>query len=101
MSNTTSLAMKATLANYIRKTLYKKRIEQIPDSEKLQIFEEIFSRNLAMHWELNRYKDKRKDRAALLKQRLAAPQTKSIKKKLGLIKKNPNPDFGKFERLGK
>jgi len=40
-----------------------------------------------MHWDLNALKSRRKERADLKKKRLAAPQTKSMKKKLGLIPK--------------
>lgn len=88
----TTLAIKARLANYIRKTLYKRKWEDIKTGERDQIFKEIFDLNHAMHWELNAYKDKRRDKRELLAKRKAAPQTKSMKKKLGLIKKTPLKD---------
>lgn len=91
MSNTKTLAIKARLANHIRKTLYKKHLPVLSEAEKLAIFDQIFGLNLQMHWELNAYKQKRKDKAELLKRRQAAPQTKSMKKKLGLIPKVPKP----------
>ena len=40
-----------------------------------------------IHHELNLYKQKRKDKKTLLEKRLAAPQTKSMMKKLGKNKK--------------
>ncbi len=50
---------------------------------KIALFDDWLLDIWAMHNELNAYKQKRKDKAALLKARLAAPQTKSMKKKLG------------------
>lgn len=88
-ANTTTLAMKAKLANHIRKTLYKKHLPTLSEKEKLQIFDQIFGLNLQMHSELNAYKSKRKEKAALRKKREASPQTKSMRKKLGLIPKTP------------
>ena len=40
-----------------------------------------------MNSELSAYKRKRQDKADLLEKRLNSPQTKSMKKKLGLIPK--------------
>lgn len=80
------MAMKARVANQIRKALYKKPID-IPDKEKLELFEQIYNANRDMHWELVAYKKKRKEKKALHEKRLASPQTQSMKKKLGLIKK--------------
>lgn len=91
MSNIKTLAMKAKLANHIRKTLYKKHLTALSEAEKLAIFDQIFGLNLQMHSELNAYKRKRKDKAELLKKRQASPQTKSMKKKLGLLPKSPKP----------
>ena len=51
------------------------------------MFDQIFGLNLEMHWELNAYKSKRKAKSELLKKRQSSPQTKSMKKKLGLIPK--------------
>ncbi len=90
--NTKTLAMKAKLANHIRKTLYKKHLPNLSNEDKIAMFDQIFGLNLQMHWELNAYKQKRKDKAELHKKRLAAPQTKSMKKKLGLIPKTPKAD---------
>ena len=86
-SNTTTLAIKARLANHIRKTLYKKHLKEISDQDKISMFDQIFGLNLGMHWELNAYKSKRKDKADLLQKRKNAPQTRSMQKKLGLIPK--------------
>lgn len=55
------------------------------NDEKLEIFDEIFNINHEMHWELNNYKTKRKDKRELLQKRLDSPQTKSMLKKV----KNP------------
>jgi hypothetical protein len=88
MTHTKTMAMKARVANAIRTALYKKPID-IPDTEKLELFEKIYNLNRDMHWELIAYKNKRKAKAKLHKERLVAPQTKSMKKKLGLIKKTP------------
>ena len=87
-----TLAIKARVANHIRKTLYKKKLDQITDQEKISLFNEIYSLNHAMHWELNSYKDKRRDKRELLEKRKASPQTQSMMKKLGLIKKEPLKD---------
>lgn len=70
-----TMAIKARVYNHIRKTLYKKRLEQIPDSEKLKFFDEIFVLNKDAHWELNDYKQKRWNKAKiaeLRKQKAAA-----------------------------
>lgn len=63
---------------------------EISDQEKVKLFDEIYSMNYSMHWELNAYKRKRKDRKSLLEKRKASPQTKTMKKKLGLT---PKPKF--------
>lgn len=84
-----TMAIKSRLANHIRKTLYKKKIDKISNEDKVKLFDEIFQLNNVMHWELKDYKEKRRDKARLLQQRLAAPQTKSMKKKLGLIPRTP------------
>lgn len=84
-----TMAIKAKVANYIRKTFYKKRWEDLKIGERDQILKEIFDLNHLMHWELISYKQKRQDKTALYQKRLQAPQTKSMKKKLGLISKTP------------
>jgi pyruvate-formate lyase-activating enzyme len=81
--------MKARVYNQIRKDLYKKRLDQIKEKEKIEFFDKVFQLNHETHWELINYHTKRKDKAELLQKRQAAPQTKSMKKKLGLIKKVP------------
>lgn len=86
--NTKTMAIKVRLANHIRKSLYlKKRLEDFSESKKVEFFNEVHAMYLQMHQELNAYKRKRKDQAELLKKRQASPLTKSMKKKLGLIKK--------------
>jgi len=55
-----TLAIKARVANHLRKTLYKQKIENISNEQKVQYFDEWFKINHEMHWELNAYKDKRK-----------------------------------------
>lgn len=82
-----TLAMKARVYNKIRKFLYKQRLDKIPSESKVEFFDEIFALNHATHWELINYKRKRKAKSELLKKRLASPQTKSMKKKLGLVEK--------------
>lgn len=62
--------MKARVYNHIRKSLYKKRLEQITPSEKVKLFDEIFEMNHTTHWELNSYKQKRKEKAAIHKARV-------------------------------
>ena len=84
-----TLAMKARVYNQIRKDLYKKRLDQIKDKEKIEFFDKVFQLNHETHWELIAYARKRQDAAKLLKERQAAPQTKSMRKKLGLIPKTP------------
>ena len=84
-----TMAIKARVYNKIRTFLYKKRLDSIPEFSKIQFFDEIFEANRLAHNELNAFKSKRQAKAELLKTRLAAPQTKSMKKKLGLIPKTP------------
>ena len=58
-----TMAMKAKVANYIRKSLYKKRLEQISSTDKITIFDTIFQMNHEMHYELKAYKQKRETKA--------------------------------------
>lgn len=58
------------------------------NDEKLEIFDEIFNMNHEIHWELNNYKTKRKDKRELLQKRLNSPQTKSMLKKIKKSKIN-------------
>lgn len=53
------MAMKARVANHIRKTLFKRTWEDIKTGERDQILKEIFDLNHKMHWELIAYKRKR------------------------------------------
>lgn len=75
------------MANQVRTLLYQYRKTTPTEREKLELFDQIFELNHSMHWELNSLKSKRKSRAKLLKKRQEAPQTKSMRKKLGLIPK--------------
>lgn len=84
-----TMAIKARIANYTRKTFYKKRWENLKEVEKEQILKEIFDLNHKMHYELKSFKLKRQAKAELYQKRLKAPQTKSMRKKLGLIPKTP------------
>lgn len=77
-----TLAMKARVYNKIRTFLYKQRLENIPEKSKTEFFDEIFQMNQQTHWELIDYKRKRKAQEKLKQKRLAAPPTKSMKKKL-------------------
>lgn len=70
MTQLKTLAMKAKLANYIRKTLYKKQLDKLTQKEKLDIFDVIFSINKEMHYELLAYKSKRKDKKELYEARV-------------------------------
>lgn len=65
-----TLSMKARVYNQIRTKLYKKRIEDFSPEEKQKMFDEIFGLNLQTHWELNAYKQKRRDRKALYEARV-------------------------------
>jgi len=62
--------MKARVYNRIRTLLYKKQIDKISLEEKVKMFDEIFGLNLETHWELNNYKQKRKDQRALHAERV-------------------------------
>ncbi len=62
--------MKARVYNQIRTKLYKKRIEDFSPEDKQKMFDEIFGMNLQTHWELNHYKQKRKDKAQLYAERV-------------------------------
>jgi len=65
-----TLAMKARVYNYIRKTLYKRKLEEINKEEKEAIFNEIFTLNRAAHWELNFYKAKREYKEHIYQERV-------------------------------
>lgn len=69
-----TMGIKARIANFIRTALYKKRIEEISDKEKIDLFNRIFSINKSSHNELNAYKSKRKYKAEI--QRLRAERKK-------------------------
>lgn len=80
------MGIKARVYNQIRTQLFKKKLEDITPEEKLAYFNGWFALNQEAHAELNAYKSKRKDQAELLKKRQAAPQTKTMMKKLGIKK---------------
>lgn len=58
-----TMAMKARVANFIRKELYKTRLDQISTLEKIAMFDKIFQMNHEMHYELKAYKWKRETKA--------------------------------------
>lgn len=61
--------MKARVANFIRKELYKERLENISKDEKIAFFDKVFEMNDAMHRELRAYKWKREWKADIEKER--------------------------------
>jgi hypothetical protein len=81
MTQTKTMAMKARVANFIRKALYKKPID-ISEKEKLILFEQIYNLNRDMHWELLAYKAKRKEKARI--QKLRSERGYKPKKKTSL-----------------
>ena len=60
-----TLAIKARVYNQIRTDLYNKKLETISESEKDSLFEKWFGLNKEAHNELNDYKSKRKNKAAI------------------------------------
>lgn len=66
-----TLAIKATIANTIRTDLYKKRLDQISDKEKIELFDKWFAINHTSHWLLNSYKAKRKYKKEIHEARVA------------------------------
>src|SRR5688572_30470006 len=70
MANINTLAIKARMANYIRKTLYSKdKAKEFTDDDAAKFIAEIYSRYLEMHSELNDYKAKRKHKAKIKAER--------------------------------
>lgn len=65
-----TLAMKARVYNYIRKTLYKRKLEDISIDDKVTIFNEIFGMNKITHWELKFYKGKREYKEHIYQERV-------------------------------
>lgn len=65
-----TLAMKARLANKIRKHFYKAQLEKFTTEQKVEFFNEIFEQNSLMHWELINYKQKRRDKKDIHQARL-------------------------------
>lgn len=82
------MAMKARLANKIRTTLYKRRLETLTDKEKVDIFDMIHKENLLMHQELNNYKSKRKWKKKINDERIARGWVKKKKVKINLESKD-------------
>jgi hypothetical protein len=72
-----TLAIKARVYNYIRQTLYKKRLEDFTDQQKIEFFNEVWMQNRAAHRELHNYKIKRQRKAEIerLRQQRRAAQT--------------------------
>lgn len=72
-----TMAMKAKVANFLRKSFYKTKIKPeggygktlITDEEKLKLFDVIWAMSQEMHRELNAYKWKRQHKAAIQKAR--------------------------------
>lgn len=65
------MGIKARVYNFIRTSLYKKRLDQISSAEKIGLFDQIFALNHEAHWELNAYKSKRKRKAEIHAARVA------------------------------
>ena len=65
-----TLSIKARVYNQIRVDLYKKRIDQISSTEKIEFFNKIFNLNVEAHNELNAYKQKRKDKKEIYEARV-------------------------------
>lgn len=86
-----TLAMKARLANKIRKTLYKRKLDQISDNEKVAIFNDIYAENHLMHWELISYKQKRKKKKAIYDER--------VKRGYKFKKKTTKEEFEKSKKI--
>jgi hypothetical protein len=66
-----TLAMKTRVYNQIRITLYKRNIDSFTLEEKQRLFDKIFGLNAETHWELNAYKQKRRDVKELYNARVA------------------------------
>lgn len=84
--NTKTLAMKARVYNKIRKDFYKKRLESFSVSDKVKYFDELFSINLATHWELKSYARQRKEQARIKRGR--KPRKKTSKEEWENMKKD-------------
>jgi hypothetical protein len=63
------MGIKARVYNQIRTKLYKKQLDKITDTEKIEFFNEVFGLNILAHRELNRYKAKRQYKAEIQKLR--------------------------------
>ena len=60
-----TMSIKCRVYNFIRTALYKKRLEDITDAQKIELFDQIFAMNKDAHWDLINYKDKRKEKARI------------------------------------
>ena len=58
--NTTTLAIKARVANKFRAILYKKKLDMISEVDKILLFDNFFKEIRTMHDEIVMYKYKRK-----------------------------------------
>jgi hypothetical protein len=71
------MAMKCRVANIIRKEIYKKKIEDFTDKQKIDFFDEIYIEAKKMHYELQAYKSKRQKKAEI--QRLREERKNLVK----------------------
>ncbi len=77
-----TMAIKARVANHLRKSIYKKEYDEITVPEKLTLLRELFDMGKEMHKELSAYKQKRKDKKAIQEARVARgykPKVKTTK----------------------
>lgn len=77
-----TMAIKARVYNAIRKTLYKKKVEDFSNAEKIEFFNAVHVLNLNAHRELIDYKHKRRAQAKVVAERIKrgkAPKKKTTK----------------------
>lgn len=94
-----TMAIKARVYNIIRTDLYKKiikettytkyrKIKALTDKDKLELFEKWFLLNQEAHKELNNYKEKRKYKSKIQKERVARgvkPKRKTSKREYEIM----------------
>ena len=66
-----TMAIKARVANHLRKSIYKKNYEDLSLPERESLFKELFEMGKEMHKELSAYKQKRKDKKVIQDARVA------------------------------
>lgn len=84
-----TLAMKARVANFIRKELFKEKLENISKDEKIAFFDKVFEMNDLMHRELRAYKWKRQWKAHIEAERIkrgCIPKKRTTKQEYENIK---------------